>query len=155
MMIRRMASVTHRLLSFMRGSSVSICGIIIVASIVCTAKGIIRVNLPIGICSQIAKVALKLAKYLKFSMNTMIFLGLQCHVYSKVISNLIVVSKVVIFLLPLRSVSSSMISRCLMTLTQLVATSGSFSQFREWNKIDSTHFLLLILLKVMPCSTMA
>ena len=81
----RMRNVIHLLLSFIQDSNVFICVIIMGVSIDCNIDGIILVNLPIGICFQIAKIALKLVKYHKYSMNIMIFLVLKCLNYQKVI----------------------------------------------------------------------
>ena len=114
---------------------------------------IILDNLPIGIFLQIVSPIIPL-RYRKSSISITMSLNRNCSLFNPMISDLIVGSKVGIFLLHLKSVSMSMIFRCLMIPILMEVISGSTFLFRGWNRINSTLLLLSISLKLMRFSTM-
>ena len=137
-----------------QNSNVYICDTTIKASINFKESTIILVNLQTEIYSMILKV-IKHARYLKYSTNTMISPNLSCVHSNKLIFDLIVGSKVVIYLLLSRLESVNMTLPCPMILILLVVTSGFTSLSKAWSNTRSIHFLLLISLKLMHFSTMA
>ena len=114
---------------------------------------IILDNLLIGIFLQIVSLIIPL-RYHKSSMSIMISLNLNCSLFNPTILDLIVDSKVGIFLLHLKLVSMNMIFQCLMILILTEAINGSIFLFRGWNRINSILLLLSILQKLMHFLTM-
>ena len=146
-MVDQQSAIAH-LHNSTQNSNVYICDTTIKASINFKESTIILVNLPTKIYLMIVKV-IKHARYLKYSTSTMISQNLSCTNSNKMILDLIVGSKVVIYLLLLRLESASTTLPCPMTLILLVVISGFTSLFRAWNNISSIPSLLLISLKLM------